>query len=128
MSLREILQVMVVDDMSTSRALITQALDWMGVRNYQTQNDGAAALAHLTRAPVHLVISDYNMPNMDGLALLQGLRQSAATQAIGFILVTGRADASIIQRGQQLGMNNFIQKPFEPAALRTCIEQVVGRL
>ncbi len=128
MSLRDMLHVMVVDDMSTSRALITQALDWMGVRNYQTQNDGAAALAQLTRAPVHLVISDYNMPNMDGLGLLQGLRQSAATQGIGFILVTGRADATIIQRGQQLGMNNFIQKPFEPPAMRACIEQVVGRL
>jgi len=128
MSLRDILQIMVVDDMATSRALITQALDWMGIRNYQTQNDGAAALAQLSRRPCHLVISDFNMPEMDGLTLLQGLRQSAATQGIGFILVTGRADATMIQRGQQMGMNNFIQKPFEPAALRACIEQVVGRL
>jgi len=128
MSHRDILQIMVVDDMATSRALITQALDWMGIRNYQTQNDGAAALAQLSRRPCHLVISDFNMPEMDGLTLLQGLRQSAATQGIGFILVTGRADATMIQRGQQMGMNNFIQKPFEPAALRACIEQVVGRL
>ena len=128
MSLRDMLQVMVVDDMSTSRALITQALDWMGIRNYQTQNDGAAALAQLTRQPCHLVISDYNMPAMDGLALLQNLRQHAATRGIGFILVTGRADKAMVQRGQQLGMNNFIQKPFEPPAMRSCIEQVVGRL
>lgn len=128
MSLRDMLQVLVVDDMSTSRALITQALDWMGVQNYSTQNDGAAALAQLQQQPVHLVISDFNMPNMDGLTLLQGLRQNPATRGIGFILVTGRADAATIQRGQQLGMNNFIQKPFEPPMMRSCIEQVVGRL
>ena len=122
------LHVTVVDDMSTSRALITQALDWMGVRNYTTQNDGDAALAQLMRQPSHLVISDFNMPGLDGLSLLQGLRQNAGTKAIGFILVTGRADQAMIQRGQQLGMNNFIQKPFEAPAMKTCIEQVVGRL
>lgn len=128
MSLREMLQVAVVDDMATSRALITQALDWMGVRNYSTHNDGAEALATLTKQPRHLVISDFNMPNMDGLTLLQGLRQHQVTQSIGFILVTGRADQTMVQRGQQLGMNNFIQKPFEPPAMKACIEQVVGRL
>lgn len=128
MSLREMLRVTVVDDMSTSRALITQALDWMGITNYTTQNDGQAALHFLIRQPSHLVISDFNMPEMDGLALLQGLRSHAATQGIGFILVTGRADQAMIQRGQQLGMNNFIQKPFEAPAMRNCIEQVVGRL
>ena len=122
------LHVTVVDDMSTSRALITQALDWMGVRNYTTQNDGDAALAQLMRQPSHLVILDFNMPGLDGLSLLQGLRQNAGTKAIGFILVTGRADQAMIQRGQQLGMNNFIQKPFEAPAMKTCIEQVVGRL
>ncbi len=128
MSLKDMLHVTVVDDMSTSRALITQALDWMGVRNYTTQNDGDAALAQLMRQPSHLVISDFNMPGLDGLSLLQGLRQNAGTKAIGFILVTGRADQAMIQRGQQLGMNNFIQKPFEAPAMKTCIEQVVGRL
>ena len=128
MSLRDMLQVSVVDDMSTSRALITQALDWMGIRNYVTQNDGASALAYLRTKPTHLVISDFNMPNMDGLTLLQMLRQNQTTAGIGFILVTGRADPAMIQKGQQLGMNNFIQKPFEPQAMRSCIEQVVGRL
>ena len=126
--MKDMLRITVVDDMSSSRALITQALDWMGVGNYNTQNDGSEALNFLTKQPSHLVISDYNMPGMDGLTLLQGLRQHAVTQGIGFILVTGRADQSIITRGQQLGMNNFIQKPFEPVAMKSCIEQVVGRL
>ena len=128
MSLKDMLRVAVVDDMSTSRALITQALDWMGISHYSTENDGTSALANLTRQPVHLVISDFNMPGMDGLTLLQNLRGNPATRGIGFILVTGRADQAMIERGQQLGMNNFIQKPFEPQGMKTCIEQVVGHL
>ena len=128
MSLREKLRVMVVDDMATSRSLITQALDSFGVRNVATATDGKSAIAALTRAPVHLVISDYNMPEMDGLHLLHFLRSTPQTQKIGFLLITGRADPAIINKGKQLGMNNFIAKPFQPADLKSAIESIVGRL
>ena len=70
MSLKDSLRIMVVDDMSVSRALITQSLDEMAIRNYQTEADGHAALSKLVAAPVHLVISDMNMPRMSGLELL----------------------------------------------------------
>ncbi len=128
MSLRDQLRVMVVDDMSTSRGLLTQALDAFGVRNVGSVADGQAALAALERSPVHLVISDYNMPGMDGLHLLHALRQGPKTKGVGFILITGRADRAIIEKGKQLGMNNFLKKPFEPQQLKSCIEAVVGRL
>lgn len=128
MSLKDSLRVMVVDDMSTSRALITQALEWMGVRHYDTCNDGADALKRLAASPVHLVISDYNMPNMNGLQLLQGLRQNNSTKRIGFILVTGRPEQQIIDYGRKLAMNNYIKKPFSPEALKSCIETVTGKL
>jgi len=128
MALRDQLRVMVVDDMSTSRGLITQALDAFGIRNVATSADGATALKTLETKPVHLVISDFNMPNMDGLQLLHQLRAGARTKGVGFILITGRADREIIDKGRQLGMNNFLKKPFEPADLRSCIEAVVGRL
>lgn len=128
MSLREQLRVMVVDDMSTSRGLITQALDSFGLRNVASTADGPTALQALARAPVHLVISDYNMPEMDGLQLLHALRQGAQTRGTGFILITGRADRAIIDQGRQLGMNNFLAKPFQPPQLRAAIEAVVGRL
>jgi two-component system, chemotaxis family, chemotaxis protein CheY len=128
MSLREQLRVMVVDDMSTSRGLITQALDAIGVRNVSTASDGKAAIATLARAPVHLVISDYNMPEMDGLHLLHYLRNSPQTQKIGFLLITGRAEPAIIEKGRQLGMNNYLAKPFQAAELKGAIEAIVGRL
>lgn len=128
MSLREKLRVMVVDDMATSRGLITQALDSIGIRNVATASDGKSAIAAIARAPVHLVISDYNMPEMDGLHLLHYLRSTSQTQKIGFLLITGRADPAIINKGKQLGMNNYIAKPFQPADLKSAIESIVGRL
>ncbi|GFE64809.1 response regulator [Litoreibacter roseus] len=127
MSLREALKLMVVDDMSTSRGLITQSLNDIGLWNIQTENDGRAALATLSAKPVHLVLSDMNMPGMDGLGLLQALRQNQATQRIGFILVTGTPTQDILKKGQSLGLNNFIKKPFSAKDMKLCIEKVVGK-
>lgn len=128
MALKHSLQLMFVDDMSVSRGLIQQALDEIGIVNLTYEKDGAAALRRLVANPVHLVLSDYNMPGMDGLSLLEGLRQAKPTQRIGFILITGRADREILSRGHALGMNNFLTKPFSTQQLRICIEKVVGPL
>lgn len=128
MALRDQLKTMVVDDMSTSRGLITNALDSFGLRNVAIAADGQSALQQLSTNPAHLVISDYNMPGMDGLQLLHALRNNATTRNVGFLLITGRADREIIDHGKKLGMNNFLKKPFEPAALRAAIEAIVGRL
>lgn len=128
MALRDQLRIMVVDDMSTSRGLITQALDAMGIRNVVTATDGPTALQTLAKSPVHLVISDYNMPGMDGLQLLHALRTGAKTAKVGFLLITGRADREIVEKGRRLGMNNLVKKPFDTAGLKQAIEAIVGRL
>lgn len=128
MGLKQSLQVMVVDDMSVSRALITNALDDIGIGNYRVENDGQSALAKLVAQPCHLVISDYNMPNLDGLGLLKGLRENRTTQRIGFILITGNATADVVQVGQKYGMNNLIKKPFTSAQMKDAIQRVVGVL
>lgn len=128
MSLRDQLRVMVVDDMSTSRGLITQALDAFGIQNVATAGDGKSALMLMAKSPVHLVISDYNMPEMDGLHLLHHLRSSPQTQKTGFLLITGKADPAIINKGKQLGMNNYLAKPFQNDQLKAAIEAIVGRL
>lgn len=128
MALRDQIRIMVVDDMSTSRGLITQALDSFGVRNVATAENGKQALQVLASKPVHLVISDYNMPEMDGLQMLHYLRAAPKTKGVGFILITGRAEQQIIDHGKKLGMNNYLKKPFQPDDLRKCIEAVVGRL
>jgi len=128
MSLKDNLRVMVVDDMTASRGLLTQALDAIGVKNHQWEKDGADALKTLTAAPTHIVISDYEMPNMNGLQLLEALRKEKTTQRVGFILVTGSADKTLVGQGKKLGMNNYLPKPFTPDSLQKCIEAVVGKL
>ncbi len=128
MGLKDNLRVMVVDDMATSRGLITQALDEIGIKNYITENDGKKALGRLSANPVHLVLSDYNMPGMDGLGLLQAVRTNQSTQKIGFILVTGKPTPEIVAQAKKLGLNNMIKKPFTAASMKQCIESVVGRL
>lgn len=128
MGLKDTLRVMVVDDMSVSRALIAQALDEMGIKHYSTESDSKAALGKLVANPVHLVISDMNMPGMTGLQLLGSLRQTKATQRIGFILITGSPSQEVLSEGQQLGLNNLVRKPFSTVTLKSSIEKVVGRL
>jgi two-component system chemotaxis response regulator CheY len=128
MALRDSLAIMVVDDMSTSRGLIMMALEQMRIRKVDFRADGESALKAIVANPVHLVISDYNMPGMDGLHLLKALRENKSTQRIGFILVSGKIDQTIIDCGKSWGMNNYIRKPFSTAQLQSCIQAVVGPL
>ena len=122
------LRVMVVDDMTTSRALIYDCFDTLGITQVSAAKNGADALKALKKSPVHLVISDYNMPNMDGLQLLKALRSNPKTAKTGFILVSGSPDQTLIDKGRKLGMNNYLQKPFKLADLRRCVVQIFGRL
>ena len=102
MSLKESLRVMVVDDMSVSRALISQSLEEIGIKHFATEADSKTALGKLASNPVHLVISDMNMPGLTGLDLLGALRQNRTTQRIGFILITGTPTPEILQKGSSL--------------------------
>lgn len=128
MSLKSKLKVMVVDDMSVSRGLLAQCLEEMGLQNLEYEKSGQDAFAKLAENPVHLVISDYNMPGMSGLDLLQHVRANKETQKTGFILVTGTPTPDIVTRGRSLGLNNLVKKPFTTASLKSSIEAVVGRL
>ncbi|MDA1154196.1 MAG: response regulator [Proteobacteria bacterium] len=128
MSLKDTLRVMIVDDTGVSRGLLVQAIEEMGIWKNQAENDGRAALNKLIADPVHLVLSDYNMPSMDGLELLRALRQHKATARIGFILVTGNPTPDLVAKGKALGLNNIIKKPFSTASMKQCIETVVGKL
>lgn len=128
MSLKDTLRIMIVDDMGVSRGLLVQAIEEMGIWKNQAENDGRAALSKLIADPVHLVLSDYNMPGMDGLELLRALRENKSTARIGFILVTGNPTPDLVAKGKALGLNNIIKKPFSTASMKQCIESVVGPL
>ena len=128
MALRDNINVMVVDDMPTSRGLIVQSLEEMSIWKNTTENNGKTALDKLAKEPVHLILSDMNMPVMDGLELLRNLRANRATKGVGFILITGKPTPELVAKGRSLGMNNMIKKPFTTPQLKACIEQVVGPL
>lgn len=128
MSVADKLQVLVVDDTSVSRMLICDGLDQLGIKNVSIAKDGKAALDAMMSKPRHLVISDYHMPNMDGLELLKSLRGFKPTSKCGFILITGQADAHTIAQGKVLGMNNVLKKPFTVDGLKSCIQSIVGKL
>lgn len=128
MALKEILEVALVDDTAVSRGLLLATLEELGIRKIETFKDGEEALAGLMKRPRHLVISDMNMPKMDGLQLLEKLRHYKPTERIGFVLVTGRSDPSLIQRGHALRLNNYLEKPVDARKMRGCIEAIVGPL
>jgi len=127
-SKKDKLRVMVVDDMSTSRSLIYDCFDKLGIKNVMAAKNGADALKSLQKSPVHLVVSDYNMPEMDGLQLLKAIREHPKLGKIGFILVSGSPDQTLVDRGTALGMNNYLKKPFDPKDLLKCVRAVFGPL
>lgn len=128
MSLKDTIQVMVVDDMSTSRGILMNMLYDLGIKNVSFARDGEEALKVLVGRPVHLVLSDYNMPGMDGVALLKALREHKPTSKIGFILVTGSDNQELVREAASAGMNNYLKKPYTKESLATCITKVTGKL
>lgn len=122
------LTCLVVDDQMTMRSLVRTSLQQIGVRDIREASDGEIALREMVTKPAHLVISDYNMPNLDGLGLLRAIRAHPPTQKAAFIMLTGRADRELVQRAVQFGVNNYLVKPFTVAQLKTKLEAVFGPL
>jgi len=127
MPLPQQLEVLIVDDATVSRILICESLSEIGVVNQRIAKNGEDALKSVMVRPVHLIISDLNMPKMNGLELLRAVRGYKPTSKIGFILVSGRNDKTIINEGRKLGLNSFIAKPFTTAGMKSCLEGVVGK-
>jgi two-component system chemotaxis response regulator CheY len=118
---------MVVDDHITSRMLTVETLQGFGIKNIHVSKDGRECYNFLNARPVHLVISDLYMPDIDGLHLLQAIRAHPRLSKLGFIIVTGRKDQNVIEKARALGVNNVLSKPFEPPVLKQAIEAVVGK-
>lgn len=122
------IRVLVVDDQMTMRALVRSSLGEIGFKQVEEATDGQEALKMLPEKQPHLVISDFNMPNMDGLELLRIIRSDMRTRKTAFIMLTGRADADLVKRAMQFGVNNYIAKPFTTETLKKKIEAVFGAL
>jgi two-component system chemotaxis response regulator CheY len=122
------IEIMVVDDQRAMRALVRSSLIDLGCVNAVECADGREALAALKQRPVHLVISDLNMPNLDGLGLLRAMRGEPNLANIAFIMLTSRGEVELVKEAVALGVNNYLVKPFTLATLKRKIEAVFGPL
>jgi two-component system, chemotaxis family, chemotaxis protein CheY len=122
------IKALVVDDQLTMRALVRSGLQNIGITDIREAADGEEGLKELVQRPAHLVISDFNMPKLDGLGFLRAVRAHPPVAGTAFIMLTGRADKELVTRAVQFGVNNYLVKPFTVAGLREKIEEVFGAL
>jgi len=122
------IKVLVVDDQMSMRSLVRNGLQQLGMVEISEAADGEDGLRSLMAKPVNLVITDYNMPKLDGLGLLRAIRAHPPLKGTAVIMLTGRADRELVQRAVQFGVNNYLAKPFTVAQLKEKIEGVFGAL
>ena len=118
----------VADDQSSMRPPIRHGLSQLGAADIREAPDGESAVKALTAKLARLVLSDLNMPGLDGLGLLKTVRETDALKKMAFIMLTGSSDRESVQKAIELGVNNYIVKPFTVANLRERIEAVLGKL
>ena len=118
-------RVLVIDDMLTMRKIVMKNLKEMGFTNLTEAADGNLgwAVIEAGNPPVELVISDWNMPNCTGLALLKKVRADARFAKLPFIMLTAEAEAPQVKEAVVSGATNYILKPFTAEVLKQKIEQ-----
>ncbi len=122
------LKVLVVDDQFSVRQMTRLALEKIGVRLIHEAENGQEALLKALAQPLDLIISDFNMPELDGMGLLRAVRGHQAIRKLPFILITGRGDRELVVKAAQAGVINYLFKPFDDSTLRQKMEAVLGRL
>ena len=111
------MKFLVVDDFSTMRRIVRNLLKELGFPNVDEAEDGVVALQKLRGSEFDFVISDWNMPNMDGLALLRNIRSDEALKKIPLLMVTAEAKKENIVAAAQAGASGYVVKPFTAATL-----------
>ena len=116
--------ILVVDDSVGIRAAITMTLSSAGFDVIEAE-DGEAALIQLDNQRVHLIISDLNMPGMDGMTLLRRVKAQQTTRYLPFIMLTTEDSEQIKREGFEAGARVWLTKPFEPLKLLDDVYKVV---
>ena len=119
---------LVVDDFSTMRRIVRNLFKELGYSNVDEAEDGVIALSKLKSEHFDFVVSDWNMPNMDGLTLLQTIRADSVLAAMPVLMVTAEAKKENIIAAAQAGANGYIVKPFTAATLDEKLSKIFEKL
>ena len=119
---------LVVDDFSTMRRIVRNLLKELGYTNVDEAEDGSMALAKLRAEKFDFVVSDWNMPVMDGLTMLQNIRADPALSKLPVLMVTAEAKKENIIAAAQAGANGYVVKPFTAATLDEKLGKIFEKL
>ena len=119
---------LVVDDFSTMRRIVRNLLKELGYTNVEEAEDGVMGLNMLRNGDFEFVVSDWNMPNMDGLTMLQHIRADAALSKLPVLMVTAEAKKENIIAAAQAGANGYVVKPFTAATLDEKLTKIFEKL
>lgn len=122
------MKVLVVDDFSTMRRIIKNLLRDLGFTNVSEADDGATALPMLQNGDFEFVVTDWNMPGMQGIDLLKAIRADERLKNIPVLMVTAEAKKEQIIAAAQAGVNGYIVKPFTAATLKEKLDKIFERL
>jgi len=122
------MHILVVDDFPTMRRIVRNLLKDLGFENVDEAEDGVMALAKLRAEPFDFVVSDWNMPNLDGLSMLRQIRADAALANLPVLMVTAEAKKENIIEAAQAGANGYVVKPFTAATLEEKMNRIFEKL
>ncbi len=122
------MKVLVVDDFSTMRRIVKNLLRDLGFTNIQEADDGSTALPMLQNGDFDFVVTDWNMPGMQGIDLLKAIRADSRLAHIPVLLITAEAKKEQIVMAAQAGVNGYIVKPFTAATLKAKLNKIFERL
>ncbi len=122
------MKFLVVDDFSTMRRIVRNLLKELGFTNVDEAEDGLIALQKLNTLPFDFVVTDWNMPNMDGLTLLQKIRATPSLKHLPVLMITAEAKKENIIAAAQAGASGYIVKPFTAATLSQKLEKIFEKM
>lgn len=122
------MKILIVDDFSTMRRIIKNLMRDLGYTNTHEADDGNTALPMLKAGSFDFLITDWNMPGMQGIDLLKAVRADPALASLPVLLVTAEARREQIVAAAEAGVNGYIVKPFTAQTLKEKIDKIFERL
>lgn len=122
------MKILIVDDFSTMRRIIKNLLRDLGFNNTHEADDGNTALPMLQGSDFDFVVTDWNMPGMQGIDLLRAIRADDKLKHLPVLMVTAEAKKEQIIAAAQAGVNGYIVKPFTAATLKEKLDKIFERI